>query len=1179
MFVKRIYLLISILLTLTSVMSATSDLRFIENKGQWENQIKYNVRLNFGNIYFEKDKFTFMLSDQGHHHDENQEHNHNKQIGHHFNLSFEGANKNVSFSYSGKSPHYYNFILGNDPAKWASYVYEYESLTYRNLYKGIDMAVTGSGDNLKYEYYIAPHAAVNQIKVKYNGIDRLNIRDGKLFYHTAVCDIIEEAPYAYQFINNQKVEVACRYKLSEDKLSVQFEFPKAYNKNYELIIDPTLVFARLSNSTSDNFGFTATYDDVGRAYAGGIVFGVSGLYITTPGSFNTSYNGGDSNPFGGAAIDIGISCYHQTTGALIYGTYLGGSGNELPNSMIVNKQGELVVLATTGSNNFPIGTSSFDNSFNGGTLVDLQSNGIYFPNGSDIVVFKLNNTGSTLVAGTYLGGTGNDGLNDDLTLQLTYNSTDLHFNYGDAFRGEVIIDSADNVYVASSTNSSDFPILGPVSSLQGEQDAVVFKLSPNLNNLVFSRFLGGTDDDAGYSMKIDGNGNLFVDGGTKSINFPIVGPSLHSTYRGGDCDGYIAKLSGTNGSIISSTYIGTNDYDQVYFVDLDGENNVYLVGQTRGIYPVQNAGFSSPNGKQFIHKLNNNLSATIYSTVFGAGTANTDISPTALLVDVCERVYVSGWGGNTNQNRNGAMSNSNLNGMPVTADAIQANISGSGDFYFFVLEKNATGQLYGSYYGGTAAEHVDGGTSRFNAEGVIYQAICAACGGGTFVSSPSFSNTSSSPNCNLGLVKMDIGLPITSVELNAQPTAIGCAPLTVNFQSILEDVTDFVWYFGDGDSSNLLFPTHTYVDTGIFTVLLIGTDVNSCNQVDSAYLTVTVADDTLIASTIDTLYLNCDSLIVFLGAVDVPSTTYDWEMGDGSIFLNAGNTINHSYGAPGIYEVILHLTDTTKCETEAWDTISFEFAPKIEALIGTNSGCINSTFQMQNFSNPDAETFIWDLGNGQTSNEFEPSATYTSGGTFTIILTVIDSATCNFVSSDTNVITIIDPPFANFNTDTNYYRYPDLVEFTNLSFNFDSFIWTFGDGESDTSTLDPAHFYRSLGEFNPCLKVSNEGCEDTLCLDLIIDYIPLIGVPNAFSPNGDGVNDIVKVEGVGLVQMSFRIYNRWGELVYEGFDQTEGWEGTFKDVNQEMEVYTYLVDALLIDGSKQLLKGNITLLR
>lgn len=1179
MFVKRIYLLIFLSITLVSVKGAGSDLRFIENKGQWVDQIKYNVRLNFGNIYFEKDKFTFILRDQGHHHDGKQELDHENQNGHHFNLSFEGANKNVSFSYAGKSSHYYNFILGNDPVHWASYVYEYETLTYRNLYNDIDLAVAGSGENVKYEYYIAPHADVNQIKVKYNGIERLNIRDGKLFYHTAVCDIIEEAPYVYQYINNKKVVVACNYKLSGDQLIVQFEFPNGYNKNYELIIDPTLVFARLSSSTSDNFGFTATYDDAERAYAGGIVFGVSGLYTTTPGSFSTSYNGGDANPFGGAAIDIGISCYHQTTGALIYGTYIGGSGNELPNSMIVNNQGELVVLATTGSNNFPIGVSSFDNSFNGGGPVDLQSNGIYFPNGSDIAVFKLNNAGTTLVAGTYFGGTGNDGLNDDLSLQLTYTNTDLHFNYGDVFRGEIIIDSVDNVYVASSTNSIDFPNLGAVSSLQGEQDAVVFKLSPNLNNLVFSRFLGGANDDAGYSMKIDGNGNLFVNGGTKSTNFPMVGPSLHSTYRGGDCDGYIAKLNSTTGGIIGSTYIGTNEYDQVYFVDLDEANNVYIVGQTRGVYPIQSASFSSPNGKQFIHKLNNNLSATIYSTVFGAGTVNTDISPTALLVDVCERVYVSGWGGNTNQNRNGSLSNASLSGMPVTLDAIQSTPSGSGDFYFFVLEKNATGQLYGSYYGGTAAEHVDGGTSRFNAEGIIYQAICAACGGGSFASSPGFSNSSSSPNCNVGLVKMDIGLPITNVEVDAQPTATGCAPLTVNFQSILEDVTDFVWYFGDGDSSLLPFPVHTYLNTGIYTVLLVGTDINSCNQVDSAFLTVTVGDDTLIASTIDTLFIDCDSLDVFVGAVNVTTTTYNWDMGDGNIFLDGGNIINHRYNAAGTYEIILHITDTTKCETEAWDTVSFEFAPKIEAEIGSNSGCINSTFIIQNFSNPDSETFIWDLGNGQTSNEFEPEATYTSGGTFNIILTVIDSATCNFISSDTNVITIIDPPSANFTTDTNYYLYPDLVEFTNLSFNFDSFIWTFGDGESDSSTIDPIHFYQSLGDFSPCLKVSNAGCEDTMCLDLFIDFFPLIGVPNAFSPNGDGFNDLIKVEGYGIVQMSFRIYNRWGELVYEGFDQNEGWDGSFKGTNQEMEVCTYLVDALLLDGSKQVLKGNITLLR
>ena len=98
-------------------------------------------------------------------------------------------------------------------------------------------------------------------------------------------------------------------------------------------------------------------------------------------------------------------------------------------------------------------------------------------------------------------------------------------------------------------------------------------------------------------------------------------------------------------------------------------------------------------------------------------------------------------------------------------------------------------------------------------------------------------------------------------------------------------------------------------------------------------------------------------------------------------------------------------------------------------------------------------------------------------------------------------------------------------------------------------------------------------------VDLFIDFIPLIGVPNAFSPNGDNVNDVIRVEGVGIVNLSFRIYNRWGELVYEGFDQNEGWDGNYKSVAQELEVYTYVVNAIFIDESQQVLKGNITIVR
>ena len=112
-----------------------------------------------------------------------------------------------------------------------------------------------------------------------------------------------------------------------------------------------------------------------------------------------------------------------------------------------------------------------------------------------------------------------------------------------------------------------------------------------------------------------------------------------------------------------------------------------------------------------------------------------------------------------------------------------------------------------------------------------------------------------------------------------------------------------------------------------------------------------------------------------------------------------------------------------------------------------------------------------------------------------------------------------------------------------------------------------------------CLEASNDACADTICKNIFISFNGLVGVPNAFSPNGDGVNDVVKVEGRGIVELVFRIYNRWGEKVFETHDKNIGWNGIYKGVLQEMEVYTYAVEAKLVDGKIVPLKGNITLLR
>jgi len=198
---------------------------------------------------------------------------------------------------------------------------------------------------------------------------------------------------------------------------------------------------------------------------------------------------------------------------------------------------------------------------------------------------------------------------------------------------------------------------------------------------------------------------------------------------------------------------------------------------------------------------------------------------------------------------------------------------------------------------------------------------------------------------------------------------------------------------------------------------------------------------------------------------------------------------------------------------------------------------------------------------------------------YTITLTVIDSNTCNLVNSFSTQVNIIDYALANFITDSIEYLYPDDVYFTNLSQNFTDFNWQFGDGEEDNEEENPIHNYKILYDIHPCLSVWNEYCADTICKDIYMDFEELIGVPNAFSPNGDGINDVIYVEGIGIANLTFEIYNRWGEKVFESENQEIGWDGNFKGVAQEMEVYTYIVNAIFINGKSTRLKGNITLMR
>ncbi|MDP4129420.1 MAG: gliding motility-associated C-terminal domain-containing protein, partial [Bacteroidota bacterium] len=200
----------------------------------------------------------------------------------------------------------------------------------------------------------------------------------------------------------------------------------------------------------------------------------------------------------------------------------------------------------------------------------------------------------------------------------------------------------------------------------------------------------------------------------------------------------------------------------------------------------------------------------------------------------------------------------------------------------------------------------------------------------------------------------------------------------------------------------------------------------------------------------------------------------------------------------------------------------------------------------------------------------------------TISLLVIDSNTCNIKDSATRTIVVRSKPNAAFTTQPVPPVYNTPTIFTNNSAGGSQYIWLFGDGDSTlkNSADTTQHQYQETGSFNACLIAMNQfGCSDTVChpVDALIN--PLLDVPNAFTPGRFGENSIVRVRGFGITHMNWKIYNRWGQVVFQSNNPDYGWDGTFKGVPQPMDVYAYTLDATFFDGKKTAKKGDITLIR
>lgn len=1322
------------------------SLRFTQNAGQWQDNILFRAQLDGGALFVEKNGLTFHLYDKvkfrALHHGGLLKGQYKDQSidGHAWKVHFEGANPLPQVEQENEGSDYENFFIGSDESRWRGQVKNYQRVWLRQLYTGVDYELIASTQGVKYNFHVSPGAAANTIRLRYEGIDGLKLKDGLLLVKPRVGGVTEHRPYAYQTSGGVTKEVPCRYTLRNNVLG--FEFPQGYDRNLPLVIDPLLVFAAQSGSTADNFGMTATYDPQGNLYSGGTVFNLG--YPTTLGAYSSSFG----STVGNGNTDVVVTKYNPTGTGLVYSTYLGGNGTEIITSLVVDHSGNLCFYGATGSNNFPATGGAYDNSFNGGVYLSFVFNGTTFNNGTDIFVGKFNAAGSTLLACTYLGGSGNDGVNHVNTLNplpppnppiLEYLPDSLQYNYGDQYRGEIQVDPSNNIYIVSSTRSSNFPTVGAFdNTLGGQQDAVIAKFNSGLTALLFSSYIGGSKNDAGYGIFVKNNLEVYVTGGTCSTNFPFVTGGYQSSYQGGKADGYILRISPT-GTVMNGTYFGTNSYDQSYFVQVDKYNEVYVFGQSLGNMPVLAASnetvvFNVPGTHQFISRLNPALNTLTMSTVFGNRTNDIDVSPSAFSIDKCNTVYVGAWGGDVIYQANP------LSGMPLL-NPTQSSTDGF-DFYFMALDSNATQLLYGSYFGGgISGEHVDGGTSRFDPMGRIYQSVCAGCGGNDdFPVTPgAWPNTPGNPNhaanCNNGVIKLDFQINIT-ISTISTATLAGCAPFTASLANSTPSAnTTYTWYSNGAPVSNGLSLTTTYTAAGIYTLALVSFNSASCNRKDSAITYVTVYPNPTVNFNPSVSPCTNSMALTNQSTGNFGANPFSWTFGDGG--TSTLTAPSHVYNTNGTFTITLTAKDVNGCTAALSKTVGIlQFAPASSQaticqgaaatltasggtsytwspatglsstgsastiasptvsttysviILNTSSGFpCQATLSSQVLVNPTPTTnfnftvnpcgggasfedlsadeitaWNWRFSASATSTVQNPYHFYFTGGNYTVTLVTTNAYGCRDTLAQP--LSILTPPpvsvssptavcrdstvqlsasggtayawtpaqsldFANIanpiaapQSDTQYsvvistsatvnglpcsfllvtsvrvdvlsygpvtaIAIPTLIntgEVTTLIYQGDpgaQVIWlpkgstSPGNGYTVTAMPDRPTTYTAVASRGACsddpevhVDAYTAGCIDKDAF-----------VPNTFTPNGDGQNDIFIPRGLKIDQVYFAVYNRWGELVFETNDKTKGWDGVYKGKPADVGVFGWYLKVKCLNGAEAFRKGNVTLIR
>ncbi len=642
-------------------IETTKETYFIENKGQWNDDILAAAQQNGINTIITKDGIVYDMYKI----EKNENISESSYIkrGIVNKMKLIGALSSNLIINSDGMP-YFNYFYGNKPEKWVTNARAGKSVVLKEIYPNIDAMIFLHDGFPRYDFIIKPGADPNHIMIKFEGPGSYKIAcNGELQIETSMGTITHGKLYAYQIINGETKKIDCKYA----KRGEYFVFDiREYDKNNTLIIDPMVMTSFIGGSSKDVITSIA-YQKPGHIFVGG--WTESTDLQTTAGAYQKNY---EANRDGFISKFLVNASKHE----IVFTTYIGTSDHDEVRAITADVNKNIYLACMTKSRDFPM-VNSFNNTYFGEF---------------DVVIMKINPDGNNIIWSGYFGGSKDDIPNC------------------------IAINQGEQVYVAGETYSSNIITREPAyNTNKGQSDVFLVRISSTGQSILNSTYYGGSQRDAAYAMDIDDKDNVYVTGETFSGNIPVVpwrtggwgGNTVYerpfdNTANGGS-DAFIVKFRGSGTSVEYSTYFGgsANDVGKAIIANIDG--SVFIAGNTQKetisppTFPVSDIAFQAQHkgGTDiFIARVSKIITSTSQGQTFKRQEleAGTYLGGTKD-EDLCSIQRFQ------TQNQLYVIGSTNSNNFPIIGDKTN-KYYGQKDIFVCELSINLNALTYSNYYGG-----------------------------------------------------------------------------------------------------------------------------------------------------------------------------------------------------------------------------------------------------------------------------------------------------------------------------------------------------------------------------------------------------------------------------------------------------------------------------------------------